>query len=177
MPPQALRSRPSIETMRSVPSPAGRFAQPLGLGGVLEMDGQRTVLEDDLIGPALRLLGGARLHGAAFEIDGGALRAQVEADGVEVEPLFEDRGQQVLTAMLLHVIEAAVPIDGALDRLGRQGRGQAVGDAIVLVHHIDHRDSADGAGIERLPARTGVEGGAVEVDGLGRPRRGRPRAR
>ena len=131
------------------------------------MDGQRTVLVDELIGPALRLLGGARLHGAAFEIDGGALRAQVEADGVEVEPLFEDRGQQVLTAMLLHVIEAAIPIDGALDRLGRQGRGQEVGDAIVLVHHIDHRDSADGAGIEGLPARTGVEGGAVEVDGLG----------
>ena len=133
---------------------------------------------DDLVGAALRLLGASRgSTRAAFEIDGGALRAQVEADGVEVEQLLEDRGQQVLAGVLLHVIEAAGPIDGALDRLARQGRGKAVGDAIVLVHHIDHRDAADGAGIEGLPAGGGVEGGAVEVDGAGRPRRGRPRAR
>ena len=40
-----------------------------------------------------------------------------------------------------------------------------MGDAVVLVHHVDDRHARDGAGVEGLAAGSRIEGGAVEVDG------------
>ena len=37
-------------------------------------------------------------------------------------------------------------------------------DAVALVDHVDDRHAAEPAGVERLAAGGGVEGGAVEVD-------------
>ena len=43
-------------------------------------------------------------------------------------------------------------------------RGEHVGDAVALVHDVQDGDARRGAGVERLAAGGGVEGGAVEVD-------------
>jgi hypothetical protein len=138
----------------------------VGLGGVLKGDVERAVLADDLIGAALDGGEDAGVHGNAFEIDGGALGAEVEADGLEGVEFLEDGGEEVLTGVLLHVIEAARPIDEGIDLYDwRGGRGEAVSDAVVLIDDVDHGDAGERAGIEGLAAGGGIEGGAVEVDG------------
>ena len=64
----------------------------------------------------------------------------MEADGVQAEELLEHGGEQVLPGVLLHVIEAARPIDFARHlAVRRERRRQAVRDAILFVHHVDHR--------------------------------------
>ncbi len=131
------------------------------------MNGDGTVLVDDFVDAALGLLERAGIHGAAFHIDGGAFRAHVEAHGLEVEQLFEDGGEQVLAGVLLHVVEAAAPVDdaggGAGGDQGIGGRGEVVGDAIALIDDVEDGDAAEGAGVEGLAAGGGVEGRAVEV--------------
>ena len=114
-----------METMRRVPSRSVTLRSPWTSAAVWNVDRDGTVLKDDVVGAALGFENRARLHGAAFEVDGGTLRAQMEADGVQSEPLFEHRREHVLAGMLLHVIEAAAPIDGALDHraIERRGRG------------------------------------------------------
>jgi len=58
---------------------------------------------------------------AAFDINGGAFCAQVKTDGLEMEQLFEYGGEQARAGVLLHVAEAAGPIDGAFDGRGFYG--------------------------------------------------------
>src|ERR1039458_5617586 len=64
-------------------------------------------------------------------IAGVAVQDVVEADGVEAQELLEDGREQVLAGVLLHVVEAAVPINGALDRPGVDWRGEHVGDRVA----------------------------------------------
>ena len=95
----------------------------------------------------------ARLDGSAFQVDGGALRAQMETDGVQTEEFLEHRGKQMLSGVLLHVIETSRPIDFARHLpVRRERRRQKVRDSIVLVHHIDHWHPGDRPDIERLSA-------------------------
>ncbi len=86
------------------------------------IDRHGPVFADDFVGAALGFASVRGVHGAAFQIDGGAFGAQVEADGAQAEALLEDRREQVLAGVLLHVVEAAGPIDGAIDRAGFDGR-------------------------------------------------------
>ena len=130
----------------------GGFAQSLGFGGVLKANGHGPVLVDDFVGAALGFENGAGVDGGAFDVDGRAFRAEVKADGSKSEQLFEDGGEEVLAGVLLHVVEAAVPVDGAIDGAGVERRGEAVRDAVVLVDDVEDRDAADRAGVERLAA-------------------------
>jgi len=67
--------------------------------------------------------------------------------------------------MLLHVIEAAGPIDGAFHGIVSNGRGQAMRDAFLLIAHIEHRHAGQRAGIARLATGGRVEGRTVQVRG------------
>jgi hypothetical protein len=65
--------------------------------------------------------------------------------------------------MLLHVIEAAAPVEltyclGACDRLSQQMR-----NALAFVHHIGNLDAVQPAGIAWLAPRGWVESRAIEV--------------
>ena|SRR5687767_10458653 len=71
----------------------------------------------------------------------------------------------MLTGMLLHVIEAADPIDRALDVADAERIREPVRDAIVLVDDIHDACSADRPGIEWLPSRGRIEGSAIEING------------
>ena len=104
--------------------------------------------------------------GAAFEIDGGALGAQVKADGLQPEELLEHGGEQVLAGVLLHVVEAARPIDGAVHRPAAPSgaarrwamRSSSSTTSSTATPAIDPRSNG-------CPPEVGIESGAVEVDG------------
>ena len=171
VPPQALRSRRLDGDDADRALALRRLAQAAGFARILELNRHRPVLQDDLVGAPLDREHASGIDRAAFEIDGGALGAEVKAHGAQTVQFLEDGGEQVLAGVLLHVIEAAVPIDQCprlAGRIGGQRRGQAMRDAsIVFVRDFDNRDAAECAEVERLPAGSGIEGRAVQVYGCG----------
>ena len=65
--------------------------------------------------------------------------------------LLEYGGEQVLAGVLLHVVEAARPVDGAFDlRDAAERRIEHVRDAILFVDHFDHADAGERAEVEGL---------------------------
>jgi hypothetical protein len=71
----------------------------------------------------------------------------------------------VLAGVLLHVIEAAGPIDNTEDLFGgTERRFKNVSDAILFIHHFDDADSGERAEIEGLASGSWIESGAVEID-------------
>ena len=56
--------------------------------------------------------------------------------------------------------QSTVPCTAAVS----DGIGEHVGDPIALVHDVQHRAAAQGAGVVRLPTGRGIERGPVEVD-------------
>src|SRR5260370_41093168 len=71
----------------------------------------------------------------------------------------------MLTRVLMHVIEAPLPVDDAGDfGLSQRGAQNGRNPAIVVIHHLAHRHTAERAGVERLPARSGIERCPVQVD-------------
>ena len=145
-----------------------------GFGAGDAARGDAAVLGDDLVDEVLDVFE-AMGDGAAGEVDGGDGFAEVEGDGGRVELAEEDGGEEVLAGVLLHVVEAAGPVDVALD-FGAEGERLAdvVPDLAVLVFFdgVDGNvegcarggDGAEQAGVIGLAAAGGVEGGAVEGD-------------
>jgi hypothetical protein len=80
------------------------------------------------------------------------------------KPLGDDGGEQVLSGVLLHVVEPAAPVDPAAEPFADHRRGHHVRDALAFVHHVHDIHFAEPAGIEGLPAGGGIECGALEVD-------------
>ena len=78
-------------------------------------DGDRPVLADDLVGSQLDFTHLGRIDRGDFQVDGADCLAQMETDGVHPVDLDEDGGEQVLAAVLLHMIVAARPIDLTVD--------------------------------------------------------------
>jgi hypothetical protein len=70
----------------------------------------------------------------------------------------------MLAGVLLHVIEAALPIDLALHFFALDGSGQHVHNSVAFIDHIHYRYIGDGTGIERLTTRGWLESGAVQID-------------
>jgi hypothetical protein len=76
------------------------------------------------------------------------------------------RGKQVLAGVLLHVVEPARPIHRAMHAIANVRRAviHDVHDrAAIFVDDVDDAQGPDGADVERLTARSGIEGGAVTV--------------
>ena len=87
-------------------------------------------------------------------------------DGEVFEQRLERAGQNVLPGMLLHVIETPRPVDLAGDqRALRERRCQHVDDVVAVVDGVDDFGRSEPAGVERLAAGRGVEGGAIERSG------------
>src|SRR5262249_32073972 len=118
------------------------------------------------------------------EIDRRHVRAEVKAHGPDFEEPLEGGRQDVLAGVLLHVVEASRPVDGAVhDRTGFGVRGSGFGGpvlgagfgfwcrfydmcdcAVILVPDLDDAEGTERAGVERLSARGGIERRAVERD-------------
>jgi hypothetical protein len=140
------------------------LAQVLRLRGVLKPHRHRPVLAYDFVGAPLGFAQRGGLQRAAFEIDGRYLAAQVKPHRAQSEQPVEHRRKQVLSGVLLHVVEAPAPIHRAFHGLGGDRRSHAMGDALVFIHHLHHPRPGDGARIERLPPRGRVEGRTIQIE-------------
>jgi hypothetical protein len=88
----------------------------------------------------------------------------MDANGEVAIEIGQYRGEKMLSCMLLHVVEPAGPIHLTGSSLTRQGFGKEVGNPFPLVHHVGDLDAAEPTGVEQLPTRAGIKGGAIEVD-------------
>ena len=96
-------------------------------------------------------------------VDGHGIRAQVEAHVVAVEGTAQHTGDDVLAGVLLHMIEAARPVDMAADlRAHRQLTVAQVGDDAVLLVYVQHPGIPQRAVVGGLSAALGIEGGTVQ---------------
>ena len=88
----------------------------------------------------------------------------MKAHGGDFEQFFENRREQVLPGVLLHVIETAGPVDlrGNFDGCNRSI--EDVRYAVFFIGHLDDVRAAQGAEIEGLAARGRIEGGAVQIN-------------
>ena len=91
--------------------------------------------------------------------------AHVEARGPVGEQTIERGGQHVLPRVLLHVVEAAGPVDLAGDgRLLLEWCSHDMDDLAVRVDNVEDLDPGEASGVEGLAARRWVERRAVEHD-------------
>ena len=82
-------------------------------GAVAHVD--RPVVENHLIRGTLRAFQNLFRRFGTAQIDGADFAAEMERNGGPPESLLEHRREQVLPGVLLHVIEAAGPVDTALN--------------------------------------------------------------
>ena len=123
------------------------------------------VFIDGILERAQFFLGDARAAVGEVGVDAGHLRAQVQADDVTAELLPDGVGQHVFAAVLLHVVEAARPVDLAVNFASHvQGRVRAVEDIAVLHKHIKDVRPAQRARVVGLAAGSGIKGRAVKAD-------------
>ena len=123
------------------------------------------VFVDGILERAQFFLGDARAAAGQVGVDARDLRAQVQADDVAAELPPDGVGQHVFAAVLLHVVEAARPVDLAVDFASHvQGRVRAVEDIAVLHEHIQYVRPAQRARVVGLAAGSGIKGRAVEAD-------------
>ena len=152
----AANPRFSIEAI-STSDPARR-AQAVG-------DGHGPVFKNNGVGA---FDGAAHLIGPEAgrrNVDCGTLDAEVKADRLGCELFEQHRGKEMLAGVLLHVIEAAHPIDAAVCFGGVERGREYVSDApIVFVDNLGDLDAADGSEIVGLPAGRGIESGAVQIN-------------
>ena len=98
--------------VRGLPEPRGRRR-------LLEGHLHRPVLGDGRVGARLDLHDLRVAEAGSVEIERGALPAEMHADGRVSEALGDHRGEQVLAGVLLHVVEAARPVDRAGEPVAR----------------------------------------------------------
>jgi hypothetical protein len=150
-----------------VPASVGRLAQPGRRPGVLERHGHRPVLGHQRVRPRLGLQQPLARHPLGAQVERRHVGAEVHAQRLVPEQVGEDGREEVLAGVLLHVVEPPRGVDRARHRVAdrrRQRRGQQVGDAVVLVHHVDDRHAAQGAEVVRLATRGRVERRPVQID-------------
>jgi len=85
----------------------------------------------------------------------------MKAERGKVEEFYEDRREQMLAGMLLHVIVAARPMNFAAHRTTPDRRSGHVGNAVLFVDYIGYFLAAKPAYIMGLSTRSGVKGGSV----------------
>src|SRR5208337_2478038 len=74
---------------------------------------QRTVLENNPVGSALRAFQNIVRRLGTAQVDGAQLRSQMKRNRWPAKTFLKHRREQMLPGVLLHVIEAARPVDTA----------------------------------------------------------------
>ncbi|MFN7980251.1 MAG: hypothetical protein U0Q11_00160 [Vicinamibacterales bacterium] len=127
-------------------------------------NGHRKIAPDRVVDGLfnLRNLLGRQL---TIDVNRAGLTSEMKADGTSAGEVFDDRRQQMLTGVLLHVIESADPGDIAAYRRSESRRrtGDDVHDvALVVIEDVDDRRIAERAHVERLSAGGRIERRAIE---------------
>ena len=107
-------------TIRSVPSRSEAFRSPAGRRRLLEGHLHRAVLGDGRVGARLGLDDLGVVEAGSVEIERGSSRGRNARSTVRVSEALGDHGrEQVLAGVLLHVVEAAWPVDRAGEPVAR----------------------------------------------------------
>ncbi len=149
--------------------PLGGFPQTQIFGGLLEENRDRPILENDFVGAVLRRCDLARVERGCRDVDRRRLSAQVETHGVRPEQLDQHGREHMLAAVLLHVIEAAGPIDAALDLRSVHGRLGDMDNALAFLDDLQNRRIGNPAKVVRLAAGSRIEGGSIQYRCGARP--------
>ncbi len=126
--------------------------------------GYGTIFEDHPVHGALCTLADCVGRLGTVEIDRGDFAAEMKRDGGQSEALLKNRGEEVLPGVLLHVVEAAVPIDAALDGSEFERTIEHVHDLVSFVAHVEDFCCSKEPQIMRLAARGWIEQRAVQYD-------------
>ena len=98
----------------------------------------------------------------SVEVDGHDVRTHVEPHIIAVKPLADQPGADVLSGVLLHVVEPPTPVDGTGDSFPNfHGSVHIVENHAVFFMDVRHSRSVQNAVIGRLSAPLRVEGRAV----------------
>ena len=129
-------------------------------GGIIGPEG--VIFPDVAVGPGLHLQHLLPGHGGVI-VDGDHVRSHVEAHVVAGKGSAQHTADDVLAGVLLHMVKAAGPVDGAVDG-GPHGQGPVAGvehQAVPLLD-VQHRRAAQVAVVRRLAAALRVKGRAVQ---------------
>src|SRR5687767_10559691 len=90
----------------------------------------------------------------------------MKAYGPRASLALERGGQQMLTRVLLHMVEAPRPVHVPPNaRVGLELTIDKVSDrAVFLIEHVEDIGLTERPGVERLAARRRIERGAIEND-------------
>ena len=91
---------------------------------------------------------------------------QMEGRGLPLELILGHGGEQVLARVLLHVVEAAGPVQAQRGGARLQGRAQVVPDLALALLDLHHGHAVQGAQITGLATPLGVENRVLQ-DGEG----------
>ena len=101
----------------------------------------------------------------SVEIDGHLIGPHMKAHVVIAEPLVDQAGYQVLSRVLLHMLESPVPVDDASDHLAHRQRAVRIVDHLaVLFMDIRYPDISQEPCIRRLAAALRVKRRGREGD-------------
>ena len=117
-----------------------------------EGDDHGAILENNFVGAALGLFDMARNNGGRVEIDSGDFPAQMKRNGWEIEQFDKGGGEQVLAGVLLHVVDAARPVDFGVNGTKIHFRGGVVDHFFFGVGHFHNRSAVQRAQVVRLAA-------------------------
>src|SRR5262245_15711383 len=81
-------------------------------------NGDFAVIEDDGIGGSRGAFQDLRCGLRATQVDGADGFTEMKRNGGKTETLLKDGGEQVLASVLLHMIEAARPVNAAINAAG-----------------------------------------------------------
>ncbi len=99
--------------------------------------GNGTVIEDNFVHTTFGFFKLAWRDGRRGKVDGGNLAAEMERYSLKFEQLDERGGEHVLSRVLLHVIEAAWPVDNSANRARRDGLVSEMHDFVIFgVEHF-----------------------------------------
>ena len=124
----------------------GEFSS-IGVG-----DSDRDILNDSLIGQTLDLLQ-LRISQDSIEVDGHRVGSHVKANIVQTVKTVNQPRHNMFTRVLLHIGEANIPVQLAMDSLPRgEWLANHVQDFSVKLLDIEDRDVIQGASVRRLSA-------------------------
>src|SRR5450755_3796445 len=86
----------------------------------------------------------------------------MKRNGLKPESLIEHRGEQMLAGVLLHVIEAASPVEGALHRPLAKFLVNDMNDFALVIADVENFCVADAADVIGLAAGSGIERGLIQ---------------
>lgn len=133
------------------------------VGGAIA-DGDKAIFEDCFVGSALGSLENFGRGPWAAEIDGAEFGAKMEGNGGKAEAFLKHGGEEMLSGVLLHVIEATRPLDTTFDWAGGEFLVDDVDDVVTLIADVENVGCPEEADVVRLAAGSGIEGGLVEDD-------------